>query len=365
MNTKINNNRLLAKESDNVKKSMKNIILTTTMVLSIGLIDGQTDASSTVYKVKKGDTLFKISKTYKTTLSELKKQNKLKSDKIRIGQKLYVPVNKNIVSKKQISQTISPVKLPANYSMKKMAMEITSWYETSSSTMDAFGASSGNFDGQGLSFGALQENFGTYTLQPIMKNMFTLHNDVVLKAFNGDMTSYNTFKDVIMNKTKEEQVAWGDSISNPNDKYQVVEPWKTYFKKIGTSKECIDEQIKASKWYYDQAEKYYKTFGLWTKRGYALMFDIFVQSGAISDKTRDLILSDFKSMNTKNMTKEQIETKKMNIIVNRRAEDVPAQWRATWKSRKSVIANGSGVVLGYGDFFDVTPYGATLTHVNK
>ncbi|WP_088067493.1 hypothetical protein [Gottfriedia luciferensis] len=298
-----------------MKKSIKNVILATSIVLSVGTIVGPAEAA-----------------TKKTTSS---------------------------------SQMISPVKLPASNSIKKMALEITSWYETSLPSSDGFGATSGNFDGAGLSFGALQENFGTNTLQPIMKNMITNHNDIVLKAFNGDMDSYNTFKDVMMNKSIKEQIAWGESISNPNDKYQIVEPWKTYFRKIGKSKECINEQIKASKWYFEQTDKYYKTFGLWTKRGYALMFDIFVQSGAISDKTKNLILSDFKKIDTKNLTKEQIETKKMNIIVNRRAEDVPKQWRATWKSRKSVIANGSGKVVGYGDFFDVTPYGATLTHVNK
>ncbi|XZF75645.1 LysM peptidoglycan-binding domain-containing protein [Bacillus sp. AL-1R] len=349
-----------------MKKSIKNVILSTAIVFSLGTtVVGSADAASVVYKVKKGDTLYKISKKYKTTVTELKKQNKLKSNSIRIGQKITIPTKTKVAPKKPTTQTNSPVKLPASESVKKMALEITSWYETASSEADAFGATSGNFDGAGLSFGALQENFGTETLQPIMKNMFKNHNDVVLKAFNGDMNSYNTFKDVVMNKTTKEQVAWGDSISDPNNKYKVVEPWKTYFKNLGTSKECIDEQINASKWYFDQAEKYYKTFGLWSKRGYALMFDIFVQSGAISDKTKNLILEDFKKIDTKNMTKEQIETKKMNMIVNRRAADVNEQWRETWKSRKSVIANGSGTVVGYGDFFDVTPYGATLTHVNK
>ncbi|QKE74957.1 LysM peptidoglycan-binding domain-containing protein [Arthrobacter citreus] len=348
-----------------MKKSIKNVILSTAIVFSLGTVVGPANAASVTYKVKKGDTLYKISKSYKTTVTELKKQNKLKSNSIRIGQKLYIPVKAKVAPKKPATQTISSVKLPASESVKKMALEITSWYETSSSEADAFGTTSGNFDGQGLSFGALQENFGTNTIQPIMKNMFNNHNDIVLKAFNGDTDSYNTFKDVIMNKTTKEQVAWGDSITDPKDKYQVIEPWKTYFKNLGTSKECIDEQINASKWYFDQAEKYYQTFGLWTKRGYALMFDIFVQSGAISDKTKNLILDDFKKIDTKNLTKEQIETKKMNIIVNRRAADVNQQWRDTWKSRKSVIANGSGTVVGYGDFFDVTPYGATLTHVNK
>lgn len=41
--------------------------------------------------VKKGDTLEKIAKANKTTISALKKMNHLTSDKLKIGQKLLVP----------------------------------------------------------------------------------------------------------------------------------------------------------------------------------------------------------------------------------------------------------------------------------
>lgn len=49
-----------------------------------------------IYTVKKGDTLSKISKKNKLTVKELKSLNKLKSNKIFVGQKLVV--NKNITS---------------------------------------------------------------------------------------------------------------------------------------------------------------------------------------------------------------------------------------------------------------------------
>lgn len=332
------------------------IIISFFLVSTFGPLGKPVDAASVVYKVKKGDTLYGISKKYKITVSELKKQNKLKSNNILIGQKLVIPPKK---------QTIKPVKLPASQSVKKMALSVTSWYETSSTTKTAFGVTSGNFDGAGLSFGALQENFGTDTLQPILKVLIMNHNNVVQAAFSDDFTSYNTFVDVVMNKSKAEQISWGDSISNPSNKYQVIEPWNTYFFKIGTSKEGIESQIKAADYYYAQTEKYYKTFGLWTKRGYALLFDIFVQSGYISESTKNLILTDFKQIKTAKLTPAQIETEKMKIIVKRRSADVKSQWRETWTSRKSVIANGKGMVVGYGEFFDVSPYGATLTHLNQ
>ena len=44
-----------------------------------------------VHVVKKGDTLYGIAAKYKTTVSQLKKVNKLKSDNLQIGQKLTIP----------------------------------------------------------------------------------------------------------------------------------------------------------------------------------------------------------------------------------------------------------------------------------
>jgi LysM repeat protein len=44
-----------------------------------------------VHTVKKGDTLYEIAAKYKTTVAQLKKINKLKSDNLQIGQKLTLP----------------------------------------------------------------------------------------------------------------------------------------------------------------------------------------------------------------------------------------------------------------------------------
>ncbi|MBH9967972.1 muramidase family protein [[Bacillus] enclensis] len=52
--------------------------------------DSKARAKTTSYKVKKGDTLSAIAKKYKTTVSSLKKINHLKSDMIYVGQTLKV-----------------------------------------------------------------------------------------------------------------------------------------------------------------------------------------------------------------------------------------------------------------------------------
>lgn len=53
------------------------------------------NTNQTTYTVKSGDTLSKIAKQYKTTVSNLKKWNNLNSDFIRVGQKLNVQSNKD------------------------------------------------------------------------------------------------------------------------------------------------------------------------------------------------------------------------------------------------------------------------------
>lgn len=47
--------------------------------------------TSTIYTVKKGDTLSKIARAQGTTVTALKKANRLSSDVIRVGQKLKIP----------------------------------------------------------------------------------------------------------------------------------------------------------------------------------------------------------------------------------------------------------------------------------
>ncbi|MBR5663350.1 MAG: LysM peptidoglycan-binding domain-containing protein, partial [Bacteroidales bacterium] len=48
----------------------------------------QNTSSGTVYTVKSGDNLIKIAKKYGVTVDYIKKKNNLKSDSLKVGQKL-------------------------------------------------------------------------------------------------------------------------------------------------------------------------------------------------------------------------------------------------------------------------------------
>ncbi|KAA0965080.1 LysM peptidoglycan-binding domain-containing protein [Sporosarcina sp. ANT_H38] len=93
---------------------MKNMFLTLTLTIIL-LVSGANEsfASSSTYKVKKGDTLYKISQMHNTTVAKLKSLNNLKSDMIFPNQKLsVVSIAKKskktaATSKKPASKTIS------------------------------------------------------------------------------------------------------------------------------------------------------------------------------------------------------------------------------------------------------------------
>ncbi len=61
------------------------------------------------YRVRRGDSLSKIAKRYKTTVTAIKRANKLKSNRIYLGQKLKIPVK--VVVRKHYSRSETQYKV--------------------------------------------------------------------------------------------------------------------------------------------------------------------------------------------------------------------------------------------------------------
>lgn len=81
-------------------------------------------SSSSTYKVKSGDSLWKISKKYGMTINELKKLNGLKSDLLRVGQVLKLKgstSSSSSSSSKVSSSSISTYKVKSGDSLSKIA----------------------------------------------------------------------------------------------------------------------------------------------------------------------------------------------------------------------------------------------------
>lgn len=94
-------------------KNLKKLILTfsTLLIITFGLSNGAFAASNT-YTVKKGDSLYKISKKYKVSITQLKQWNHLSTNTIHINQKLNVaaPVKASAVKTKKATAKSKTVK---------------------------------------------------------------------------------------------------------------------------------------------------------------------------------------------------------------------------------------------------------------
>jgi hypothetical protein len=81
---------------------------------------------------------------------------------------------------------------------------------------------------------------------------------------------------------------------------------------LGTTPESIAKQVEMSGSYQTTALKWFNNLGLYSRRGYALMFDISVQMGRFFPQ--HICLQRFQQIVTTGKTRAQIEEEKLRII---------------------------------------------------
>lgn len=255
-----------------------------------------------------------------------------------------------------------PTVLPLE-KLKENLLSQTSYLETSTKYPSNFGVTAGNFDGAGISWGAIQYNFGqtveNNTLSPIWIDLINNHPAVCAACFSNQ-SDYTWWKNLILANVYANLKSFGTNITDPTNSHKVIEPWNTNFTKLGMTPEAIQRQIQAAEWYYTTAVSWKNEFGLWSRRGLSLCYDIAVQSGSISQGTKDLIKADFLGINSDGKTKEQIETEKLIIIANRRSDAVTGEFQTSYRERKLAIANGYGSVYGGTLYLDTVEYDMVL-----
>lgn len=191
---------------------------------------------------------------------------------------------------------------------------------------------SGNFDGQGISHGLLQQCLGQRSLQPIWKEAL---NDPSIDKSMFDEVQLSILRSVLT-MSKDEQVAWGDSISDPGHKARVVPEWRTPLKAFGEATKPI--QMVHADAVFERAIGYCNTFKFKSIRALSFMFDICVQNGSIQT---DIIESVLKRLSIEN---HHTEKSTLLIILDKRLDRCKPQWREDVKLRKECIINGSGWV---------------------
>lgn len=219
-------------------------------------------------------------------------------------------------------------------------LALTGSFETGKFSPECFATMTGNFDGQGMSFGALQWNFGQGTLQTLLKEMFANHQDIASGIFGENLGKLQQ----AISGGKEAALSFAASIQD-QAKHTITDPWRQMFRALGLTPEFQAIEVRGAATYYQKGIRLCQDYGLWSQRGRALMFDICVQNGSIGDSVKALIMADFGKL-PQSASPEETELAKMRIVANRRAEAANPKFVEDVRRRKLCIAEGKGVVHG-------------------
>ncbi|MEW8507738.1 MAG: hypothetical protein AB2598_13635 [Candidatus Thiodiazotropha sp.] len=107
-------------------------------------------------------------------------------------------------------------------------VKVTAAFETSG---DPYQQVTGNFDKAGLSFGPIQCNLKTGTLQELF-HYFRGEDESRLRRCFADAHDYATFFKLI-DGSRKRAVDWADGLSLGADKHGFAQPWKGYLQAVG------------------------------------------------------------------------------------------------------------------------------------
>lgn len=217
-------------------------------------------------------------------------------------------------------------------------LALTGTFETSVAPPGCFGCVAGDFDGQGISYSALQWNLGQGTLQPLLSEMDTSHPDVMGSVFGA---VYQQLCGMLA-MPRLQQLAWARSIQSAQ--HVLNNPWHAGFQALGNTSEFQVIATNHAASLFTAALALCKTYGLLSQRAAALMFDIKVQNGNIPTSANTLIQQDFAGIAPGDPG--LVETARMCSIANRIADTANPQWREDVRTRKLTVANGTGTVHG-------------------
>jgi hypothetical protein len=166
------------------------------------------------------------------------------------------------------------------------------------------------------------------------------HTEILKEIFDE---SYPVLA-AMLKADREEQLVWARSVQDLR-RFVLHEPWRGLFKTLGRHEEFQKIQLKAAGHIYQSALELCEAYGVWSERAVALMFDIKVQNGSISELVKAQIQQDFRRLQQVEDWEAE-EVAHLRIIANRRAEAAHPPWVEDVRARKLTIANGEGIVHG-------------------
>jgi hypothetical protein len=242
---------------------------------------------------------------------------------------------------KALFRTSIPAPAVAAKPLELRCLALTGTFETGQPAPECFAGLSGDFDGQGVSLGVLQWNFGQGSLQPMLAEAVDKHPAMMEAVFQSQLGVLRA----ALAEDPAELMRFARSIQDPN-RHQLYEPWRGMFKSLCRTAEFQDIQAKHAAAIFSAAQRLAREYGLQSPRGIALMFDIKVQNGSIGALVKAQIMADYAAVPANGGDPAAAEVERMVIVANRRAEAANPRWVEDVRARKLCIARGVGVVHG-------------------
>ena len=235
----------------------------------------------------------------------------------------------------EMPDPVRPPPIPAELALDR-AILVTAGFETQG---DPYQQVTGNFDGAGLSFGPLQFNFGTGSLQPLFKR-FEQRDPAALQACYGGL--WARWQEV-MRLSLNRQVQWADAHSRGSNKAGFDPAWKAALESVGRVPAFRAETLAHT---YDTYGRKLIATLFWLKgltpvpvrnfRALAALFDVCVQQGGL-DKAHAQIRSRVLAEQPKD------DLSLVRIAVTERGLRANPQWRADAISRRLCILDRESV----------------------
>lgn len=257
--------------------------------------------------------------------------------------------------------------IPGFSPAEEKALRITSTFETGRPL--GFGGLTGNFDRMGVSFGLMQWNIGSGSLQPLLWEFAQRHPKIFDAVFSRDASQLRQMLEQFhkapnpseQKRIIAEQMRFASSINDrrcdPGNKSthkfcKLVEPWTSYFRKLEADSAFQQIQLRQVRKSMNQAVRDARQFGIRSERGLALMFDIVTQAGGAwltckhkpVCKKRATLIQQRRSALHQQLGRSEREL--LTIIANVVADTSLPQWREKVRVRKMAIVNGHGTVHG-------------------
>ncbi|WP_432666738.1 hypothetical protein R9X47_10295 [Wukongibacter baidiensis] len=231
-------------------------------------------------------------------------------------------------------------------SLKKKLLNNTGFFEGNK----GYSTVSGNFDGQGISFGIIQFNFGQGSLEPLLKDYINDYESEYNSVFGSKAQE---LKKVVFDYSKSQQISWGGSIT-ASDNYNLKSEWKALFEDMGSKLNNQNLQVKHAQSYFNRALSLASQYEITSTQGLAFLFDQSVHEWSWSESDsvvkEDLLY----------WADEYFRIEKKRMPDSDRCGTLLSYVRTRdGKNRRTAIRNGSGTV--HEKDYDVSDFGLSFS----